>query len=224
MIRSKCGKKVQDIDHFCTGYGTSIILSEPDIQKFREEYNDGIIQWEISVSLFRNIVILKELGFALGIPFWLLILILFIISGGDISIDGIGYPLLFIGIFLVLGFLFLLLIYRGKYAAGYVIDTKGILNYTQEKQAKRNKIINSLLAVVGILSGKPSAAGAGILAQSRQSVLVKWKNIRKVKVYPNSNCIVVKGGFAEKIAVFCNDDNFEYVKSIILSKVTMIGE
>jgi len=186
--------------------------------------NNNKFFWEINVPIFQNHVILKDLGIALGIPFGLLIFILLIISGGDMSADGILYPLIIIGLLFIAGFLFIMIVYGGNYCAGYVIDNKGILNYTQEKQAKGNKIINSLLIVVGLLSGKPSAAGAGILAQSRQSVLVKWKNIRKVKVYPNSKTIVVKGGFAEKIALFCNDDNFEYVKDIILSKVNVNGE
>lgn len=189
-----------------------------------EKWNGEKIKWEINVPLFRNTVILKELGIAIGIPFGLLILVLLIVSGGDISTaSGMGYPFIFIGIFFILSFLFIMLVYGGKYAAGYVIDAKGILNYTQKNQAKRNKIINALLVVTGLLSGKPSVAGAGILAQSRQSVLVKWKSIRKVKVYPSSKSIVIKGGFAEKIALFCNDDNFEYVKDIILVKVNTDG-
>lgn len=186
--------------------------------------NDGKFFWEISVPIFGNNVILKDLGIALGIPFGLLILTLLIISGGDISADGILYPLILIGILFIAGFLFVMIIYGGNYRAGYVIDNIGILNYTQKKQAKRNKIINSLLVVVGLLSGKPSAAAAGILAQSGQSMLVKWKNIKIVRVYPSSKTIVVKGGFAEKIALFCNDDNYEYVKDIILSKVNINGE
>ena len=180
--------------------------------------------WEIDIPIFKNNVILKDLGIALGIPFGLLIFILFIISGGDISADGIGYPLITIGLLFVFGILFIMLVYGGKYSAGYLIDSKGILNYTQKKQAKQNRIINTLLVVVGLLSGKPSTAGAGILAQSRQSVFVKWESIRKVKIYPSSKSIVVKGGFAEKIALFCSDDNFDYVKDIILSKVNVNGE
>lgn len=180
--------------------------------------------WEIDVPIFKNNVILKELGIALGIPFGLLILILLFVSGGDISAEGIGYPLIAIGILFTFGILFVMLVYGGKYSAGYVIDNNGILNYTQKKQAKQNKIINALLVLGGLLSGKPSTAGAGILAQSRQSVFVKWKSIRKVKVYPNSKSIVIKGGFAEKIALFCSDENFEYVKEMILSKVYVNGE
>lgn len=183
-----------------------------------DKWDGEKIQWEIKVPIFRNIVILKDLGIALGIPFGILIIFLLIVSGGDVSADGIGYPLIFIGVFFVTTFLFIMLIYGSKYDAGYVVDNKGILNYTQKNQAKRNKIINTMAIIVGLLSGKPSAAGAGVLAASRQSVLLKWKSIKKVKVYPNSKSIVVQGGFTEKIALFCNDDNFELVRDVILKR------
>lgn len=182
------------------------------------------IRWEIKVPLFKNKIILTDLGLALGIPFGILFIILLIVSKGDLSADGIAYPLIFIGIFFIVAFLFILLIYGGKYDACYVIDSKGILNYTGEKQAKKNKTMNIMLIIMGIFSGKFSAAGAGLLAQSRQSVFVKWKSIKRVKVYPKSKSIVIRGGFTEKIALFCNDDNFELVRDIILSKVKMDGE
>jgi len=182
------------------------------------KWNEEKINWEINVPIFRNTVILKDLGIALGIPFGLLILMLLVISGGNISSDGILYPLISIGILFFAGFLFIMLIYGGSYAAGYVIDKNGILNYTQKKHAKRNAIINTLLIIIGLISKKPSVAGAGLLAQTKQSVFLKWKNIKKIKVYPKSRSIVIKGGFAEKIALFCNDDNFQIVRDIILSK------
>lgn len=192
--------------------------------KNKIERDSENIQWEIEVSIFRSIVILKDLGIALGIPFGILIIILLIVSDGDISTNGIGYPLIFIGTFFLIAFFFIMIVYSGKYAAGYVIDRKGILNYTGENQSKKNKAINILLVFMGILSGKPFEVGAGILAQSRQSVFIKWSSIRKVKVYPKSKSIVIKGGFAEKIALFCNGDNFDLVKDTVINKVNMDGE
>jgi hypothetical protein len=117
-----------------------------------------------------------------------------------------------------------MVIYGGRYSAGYVVDKNGILNYTQRKHAKKNVIINTLLIIIGLFSGRPSAAGAGLLAQTRQSVFVKWKGIKKVKVYPESRTIVIKGGFANKIALFCNDDNFLIVRDIVLSKFSVNEE
>lgn len=188
------------------------------------DWNKDKIYWEINIPIFKNLVILKDLGIALGIPFGLLILILLVISDGDISTSGILYPLISIGVLFIVGFLFIMLIYGGSYAAGYVIDKNGILNYTQRKHAKRNTIINTLLIIIGLFSRRPSVVGAGLLAQTRQSVFLKWKSIRKVKVYSKSKSIVIKGGFTEKIAVFCNEDNFQIVRDVILSKFSMNGE
>ena len=191
---------------------------------YMDKYKQTKFYWEIDVPIFKNNVILKDLGIALGIPFGLLILILFIASGGDVSADGIKYPLTLIGLLFIAGFLFIMVVYGGRYSAGYLIDKNGILNYTQKKQAKKNLIVNSLLIIIGLFSKRPSAAGAGLLAQTRQSVFIAWKSISKVKVYPKSRSIVVRGGFAEKIALFCNDDNFQMVSDIILSKFNVNGE
>lgn len=182
------------------------------------------IAWEISVPIFRNSVILKELGIALGIPFGLLIIILLAVSGGDLSPNGMLYPLMSIGILFLVSFIFIMVLYKGSYDAGYIIDEHGIRNYTLHKQAKKNTIVNGLLVVIGLLSAKPTTAGIGLLAQSRQSVLVKWGGIRKVKIYPSTRTIIIKGGFAEKVALFCTADNFQQVRDTIASKFNVNEE
>lgn len=182
------------------------------------------IAWEISVPIFRNSFILKDLGIALGIPFGLLIAILLVVSRGDLSPNGALYPLMSIGILFLLGFIFIMVLYGGRYSAGYIIDEHGIRNYTLHKQAKKNIIVNGLLVFIGLLSGKPSTAGIGLLAQSRQSVFVKWGGIRKVRIYPDTRTIIIKGGFADKVALFCTADNFQQVKDTVTSKFNVNGE
>lgn len=182
------------------------------------------LSWEISVPLFKTGVILKDLGIALGIPFGLLIILLLVISGGDISSKGVLYPLMSIGILFLLSFLFIMALYGGRYAAGYVIDNRGILNYTQQSQRKKNTSVNLMLVIIGFLTGKPSAAGTGLLAQSKQSVFVRWNEIRKVKIHPDSMTIIIKGGLACKIAIFCNADNFMSVRNTIMARFNVNGE
>lgn len=181
-----------------------------------ESLQKSSVQWEIEVPIFHDPVILRQLGIAIGIPFGMLIIILIIATGGD---TGSLYALGLIGALFLLTFIFIKLVYRGKYAAGFIIDQKGILNYTQEKQAKKNRIINSLTVVLGLMTGKVTAAGAGFLAQSRQSVFVRWNRVRKVKCYPKSRTILIKGGFAETIAVFCTKENYDEIDAMIKSKI-----
>ncbi|NLN49930.1 MAG: hypothetical protein GX154_12765 [Clostridiales bacterium] len=59
-----------------------------------KKWSGETIKWEVKVSLFRNVVLLKDFGIAFGISFGILMIILLVISKGDISKDGMGYPTL----------------------------------------------------------------------------------------------------------------------------------
>lgn len=177
--------------------------------------------WEVKVSIFTNPIIVKEIGMAIGIPFFILISFLLIISKGDILGTDTKYAFFLIFILFLFTFILIMALYGGKYHAGFTIDSKGILNYTQKKQLKKNRILNGLLIFLGFLTGKPGVAGTGLLADSRQSVFIKWSNIRKVKFYPKSYSIIVRGGYTEKIGVFCTMENYQEVKSLIISKTKL---
>jgi hypothetical protein len=64
-------------------------------------------------------------------------------------------------------------LWGGKYDVAYIIDSKGIRCYTQKGQARKNRVLNAFTVILAILSGKPAVAGAGLLAHSRQDILVK---------------------------------------------------
>ncbi|MGI6498948.1 MAG: hypothetical protein ACOX0U_09150 [Oscillospiraceae bacterium] len=166
------------------------------------------IQWRISVPIFRNTVILKQLGLAIGIPFGLVALVIGLASGKSVyTLYGLGL----IAALLLLSWLFIMVIHRGKYEAEFLLDQKGVLCRTQEKQAKKNRIVNGMTVAFGVLSGKPAAAGAGMLAQSRQEVFLRWAHVAKVKYRPKNRTILLRGGFSEQIALFCTAENYPQI-------------
>lgn len=177
------------------------------------------LQWEIYVPIFKNRYILRGLGLAIGIPFGLLIAIIIIMSGGDVFGTDAKYALLLIGALFVLTFIFVMLIYGGKYAPGFIADSKGVINYTQAQQQKKNKIINGLLITLGLFSGNMTAAGTGMIANSRQVTALKWKHVRKVQYDPKRCIILLRGGISEKIAVFCTRENYAAVEAIVRNNV-----
>jgi hypothetical protein len=171
------------------------------------------IQWEISIPIFRNTIILKQLGIAIGIPFGLVAVIIGLTSG------KIVYSLYFLGLIaalLFLTWLFIMVVYGGKYEAEFELDNKGVLCRTQAKQAKKNRIINGLTVFLGLFSGKLSAAGAGMAAQSRQEVFLKWSNITKVKYKPKSLTILLRGGLTENIALFCSAEYYSQIEQEVI--------
>jgi hypothetical protein len=180
------------------------------------------IQWETYVSIFRNRFILKGLALAVGLPFGIVIAVIIISAGGDIAGTDAKYALALIAALFVLTFLLVMIAYGGKYAPGFIVDEMGIVNYTQTKHAKRSRIINGLLIALGLFTGNSTAVGAGIIAQSRQVMRLRWKSIRKVKYDPKRYTILVRGGYTEKIAVFCTPDNYMEVEAIIKDRAKPI--
>lgn len=175
------------------------------------------LQWEIYVSIFKNKYILRGLALAVGLPFGLLIAIILIVSGGDLGSDA-GYALGLIIALLVLTVLFVLIVYGGRYAPGFIIDEGGVTNYTQAGQAKKNKVINGLAVALGLMSGRFAAAGAGMMANARQTMRIPWKHVRRVSFDDKRRVILLRGGFAEKIAVFCTPENYVTVKAMVQEK------
>ena len=183
----------------------------------KKKDNSDELKWEIDVSIFKNPLIVKQLGLAIGLPFGILIIILVLITT---EIRYLFYSLALIGFLFLLTYIVIMVLYKGRYSVGFVIDNKGIRCYTQKKQAKKNRMINSLAIILGIFFRKPGVAGAGMLAQSRQDSRINWKHVKKISYRPRNFMILVKGNFAEHIAIFCTSENYEQVKSIIAAKTT----
>jgi len=171
------------------------------------------MEWKISVSIFREPVILKQLGIAIGIPFGLVGLIIIFTSGRSVYTL---YALGLVGALFFLTWLFIMVVYGGKYEVEFVLDDKGALCRTQGRQGKKNQFINALTVALGLLSGKPAAAGAGMLAQARQSQYLKWDHITRVEYMPRQQTILLRGGWTENVALFCTRENYPLVEQIVM--------
>jgi hypothetical protein len=182
------------------------------------------LRWEIYVPIWRNRFILQGLWLALGIPFGTLIALIIILAGGDVMGTDAKYALFMIVLLFVLTYLLTLILYGGKYAPGFIVDKNGATNYTQAAQTKKNRVMNTILIVLGLFKGNFTAMGAGVLAQSRQVVRVKWKNVRWVKYYPREHTILLQGGFAEKIAIFCTCENYGLAEKMVKEYLRDFGK
>lgn len=173
------------------------------------------MEWRTSVPIFKNAVILKQLGIAVGISFGFVTLVIALSSGKSVyALYGLGL----IGALLFFTWLFIMTVYRGKYEAEFVLDDKGVLCRTQARQAKKNRVVNALTVVLGLLSGKTTVAGAGLLAQSRQEVFIRWSCVTKVNYKPRSHNILLRGGWTEQIALFCTQENYCAAEQFIVIK------
>lgn len=169
--------------------------------------------WDIEVSILRNRLIIKQLGIAIGIPFGLLVVLLLLLEA--------YYGVLIVALTLLLTAVLIRLVFRGTYDVHYEINHNGILCENQKEQAKRVKKLSKITFFFGLFSKNPTAAGAGLLSGTRTKVFISFKRIRKIKCMDNQKCIIIHGGFAENIAVFCTTENYESVKRFIVEKNNM---
>ena len=174
------------------------------MEKVRNE-----IKWEQRVPIFKDSLILKQLGFAIGIPFGVLTVFLMLIKA--------YFGLIIVGATFVFAYFLVLLIFRGTYDVKYELNEKGVSCQNQNSQRKKVQTLSLIVLFIGIIKGNPTTAGAGMLSGARTNIYVHWKNIRKVKYNNKRKTIMIYAGFAENIALFCTDENYnevcEFVKN-----------
>jgi len=103
------------------------------------------------------------------------------------------------------------LLYQNRYDVQFTVDESGVRSTTVGKTKRKNAVINTLLA----LSGKPGAAGSGLLAASRQSELVKWEKIDNIIAVPNKLEIQLRQGKRVLMLVHCTAETYPRVKEAI---------
>jgi len=174
------------------------------------------LNWSIRIPLLKNRVIRNQLSLALGIPFGILCIVLLVVQ----AYNG----LVMVGLALVLGFLLVLLIFRGTYDVEFTLDDKGITCETQSRQKKRVRRMATATTVMGVFAGNPTTVAAGLMAGARTKYRLLWKRIRKVKYLDRQRTIMLRAGVRESIAVFCVEENYKQVSAVIRQKLGTTNE
>lgn len=170
--------------------------------------------WGIQISLLNNRFIIWETARALLGGILVVILLLTGLAllehrqpGNLAGAEGIWaqvkWPLLFLGFVFAATMAIIACYYGNRYGATYVLDARGIRFTTQPSQQRKNRLLNNLLIVLGLFSGRPMAAGIGGIANSRQTMTMRWTEVRKIIFYQRQGVIMLKGGFANRLLVFC---------------------
>ena len=162
------------------------------------------LRWEMRVPIFKNSLILKQMGVAIGIPFGTLILFLFIIKA--------WYALVLIGLTILLTLLIILLLFHGTYDVRYVINRQGVSCHTQNKQKKLVRRLAFITFFLGLLKTNPTSAGVALLSASGTDIHIAWNRIGKVKYMEQTKTIRLYGGYGESITLFCTKENYIDVK------------
>lgn len=174
--------------------------------------NKEKLEWDIRVPIFKNSIIMKQIGLGIGIPFGILLTVLFIMSfSSRDSLYGLYLVLILLGLTVIL----VLILFNGTYDVSYKIDKEGITCRNQQKQTKRIKTMSKITFFAGLFTGNVTAAGAGLLAGSKTNSFIRWRNVRKFKHKPKNRAIMISDGYLDNIAIFCTEENYEAVRDYV---------
>ena len=189
--------------------------------------NDGQkFTWRYEMSLFKNPNIFLLTAKVL---FWTVVgvgLFLILMTGiaDGFSLEGLMFGfklmLLMLGIFavlLVLGFLLYAAIMGGKYIVDFTMDEKEIVHEQIAEQAKKARNIGIATAVVGLVTRRPTTAGAGLMSL-RNTSTTEFEYVRKVILNKRRSVIKLYGGGSNE--VYVDGEDFDFVRDYIKAHVS----
>lgn len=140
--------------------------------------------------------------------------------GGELEIIPLPIMALIGAGFFVLLALVTLLVYRNGFQATFTITPDGV----GFASGNRERGLNRLATVIGIFSGTPAVAGAGMLAYARENVEYPWEIIREVKVYPGARVISLRTSWRTLLRLHCPPELFDDAVSLARTYAAEAGE
>ena len=179
------------------------------------------VKWKINISILKNpllwfqllIVCLFSSSFLL---FLLVGLNLYEHHWKDIPSSFLVAIVMAGGLFVAFSLIGLLMYGRGI-PTQYVLRDKHIEQHT----LSRGKKTLGLLGLLSILSGKNAgytAAGAALLAHSREVIAVNWKDVTGLEIFPERKEIQLHNDWHTIMQIICPNDKFDSILKIIQDK------
>ncbi len=72
------------------------------------------------------------------------------------------------------------------------------------------------MAVLGILSGNVTAAGAGLIARGQASGGIRWKEVKSVRLIPDEKKIyIARKALVNPVLICCNDETYQTAVELV---------
>lgn len=177
------------------------------------------IEWDAKMSFIGKTEtrhILLGIGIA-GLALTLFLVILELVSPTPASVlDYLFIGILMTGFILLLaGIAVLLLLHtitRGGNLYHFIIDSDGAA-YLPGKDAQK---MTGAMAVLGILSGNVTLAGAGLMARGRTSGGIRWKEVASVRLIPDEKKIyIARKTLVNPVLICCTDETYPVAVELV---------
>ena len=171
--------------------------------------NPSALTWVARLPFARDPVFIRQMSLAFVLPLVVLGFLMVIISW-PLDMQSLGMVLKVVlvtgGVMLVLYAIVIFGVLRGRQEIRYTLDEKGI----REETAGPLKYMN-IVKLLLVLSGKPTYAGIGLMAQGPKSERTTWKRVQEVVPDPQAQTITLRRGHADLTILHCTEENYGQV-------------
>ncbi|MFQ5460746.1 MAG: hypothetical protein ACE5EL_08135, partial [Anaerolineae bacterium] len=154
------------------------------------------ITWVARSSLWSDPVVAKQLAFVFGFPLLFLFALLLVISR-PLDLETVAaqakFTLMVAAVIAGLLAFVVVVLLRGRTETRYTVDAEGV----KEETAGFLRYMNVVKALL-LLSGRPSAMGAGLLAQGPTSTSVPWQRVDGFLSDPVARTVTLNRGGREE--------------------------
>lgn len=183
--------------------------------------DEETLTWVAKLPLWHHRQLWQQLALALGLPLLVLLGLMTVLEWPPSAtmLRMLGRIVLVVGgILLFLVALGTYVVYAGGYWLEYELDAQGISSHPYGKTARKNNWINRSLIVLGSLTGRPGAVGAGLLAQGHQREYVAWHRVTRARTNSKHHIIYLYGKRLLMV-IGCEAADYERVLQCVKNRV-----
>ncbi len=180
-----------------------------------QEQRQGEIEWTFNVPLLTSRFMLWD--FLRVILLSVMAMYVIVAVGGliverELIILPLEVFLLTTGIMFGL-FVLTSLLLGNHQGARFTVGPKGV----EYRAEKRERSMNKLVVLVGLLARNPTTAGAGTLAMTRERLFLPWGSIHRVVVHRRERVIALRNSWRTVLRLHCPPELFDEVAAAVES-------
>jgi hypothetical protein len=177
--------------------------------------------WEYRLPVLTNVFLWYDLAKVFLIDYLVIVALMatiFLAAGDPGSIVKLAriFALVCAGLF-VASMPIAALWYANRVHVRYELSPKGVRYQNLER---KDRVANRALFVLGLLSGKPAAAGAGLLAASRETEFTRWRDVTRVREHVSLGVVTLMNSWRVVQRLHCRRENYQQVVSYVRDHVT----
>jgi hypothetical protein len=170
------------------------------------------LKWERDVPILTNWFVLSSIVKV----FVLAALLMIGLVGFLFAIQGdwrlIGPLALFVAVIdggvLIVGALAAALIYGNRIRYRFSVDDRAAMC---ERIDRRATVVGRLTILLGVVLGKPGAAGVGLISESTTQTSANWTSVVSVIEHRSARAIALRNAWRTTLVLFCTPENYDEV-------------